>query len=77
MSTTNCNRYVIGIAVLCVAFVILILLIEKINKWVTQTNDFNIHMRRRLIEMELEIDMMRAEVWRNDDVRRNFLKTFA
>lgn len=77
MSANNCSQYVIGIAVLCVAFVILTIVIEKINKWVTQTNDFNIHMRRRLIEMEMEIDMMRGEVWRNDDVRRNFLKTFA
>lgn len=51
--------------------------IDRAIDWVKDTHELHQHMRRRLIEMEFEIDMMRAEVWRNDKTRSKFASTFA
>lgn len=63
--------------ILCVVFLMLGKLFDRVNALDSKANEVNLHMRRRLAEMELEIDMMRAQVWRSDKSIEKFVKTFA
>lgn len=77
MYTIISDPNVIVISILCVVFLMLRSLFDRVNALDSKTNEVNLHMRRRLAEMELEVDMMRAQVWRSDKSIDKFVKTFA
>jgi len=73
----NAILFFTGPVILSIVFLMLGTLFNRINGVILNANEVNLHMRRRLAEMELEIDMMRAEVWRSDKSIEKFVKTFA
>ena len=66
-----------GPVILSIVFLMLGRLFDRTNRLASDANEVNTHMRRRLAEMELEIAMMRAQVWRSDTSIEKFVKTFA